>query len=112
MSDDDTKIVRYRPPPGGYVPTAEEKARFEELATLPDEDIDFSDIPEITDEQWARRQPSHYRPIKQPVTIRLDADVLGWFKEKAGDAPYQTEINRVLRQHMARQLIQRQKKRA
>ena len=112
MSDDDTKMVRYRPPPGGYVPTAEEKARLEKLMAMPDEDIDFTDIPEITDEQWAGRQRGHYRPIKQPVTIRLDADVLGWFKERAGDGPYQTEINRVLRQHMARQLIQNQKKRA
>lgn len=41
------------------------------------------------------------RPIKQPVTIRLDADVVGWFKEHAGDKPYQSEINRVLRQHVA-----------
>lgn len=112
MSDENTKMVRYRPPPGGYVPSAEERARLEELAAMPDDDIDLSDIPEITDEQWARRQPGHYRPIKQPVTIRLDADVLGWFKEKAGDAPYQTEINRVLRQHMARQLVQKQKKSA
>ena len=112
MSDDDTKMVRYRPPPGGYVPTAEEKARLEKLAAMPDEDIDLSDIPEITDEQWARRLPRHYRPIKQPVTIRLDADVLGWFKAEAGDAPYQTEINRVLRQHMARRLIEKHKKSA
>ena len=112
MDNDDSKMVTYRPPPGGYVLTEEDKARLEKLAAMPDEEIDFSDIPEITDEQWARRGPGHYRPIKQPVTIRLDADVLGWFKERAGDGPYQTEINRVLRQHMARQLIQKQKKRA
>jgi len=112
MSKGDTKMVRYKPPPGGYVLTDEDRARLEKLAAMPDEDIDFSDIPEITDEQWARRLPRHHRPVKQPVTIRLDADVLGWFKDEAGDAPYQTEINRVLRQHMARRLIEKQKKSA
>lgn len=39
-----------------------------------------------------------YRPIKKPVTLRLDADVLAWFK-KAGRG-YQTRINRVLRSMM------------
>lgn len=67
-----------------------------------DEDIDFSDIPELTDEQWATARRGISRPIKRPVTIRLDADVVGWFKEHAGDKPYQTEINRVLRQHVAK----------
>ena len=45
-----------------------------------------------------------YRPLKQPVTIRLDADVLAWFKDhvdKGGG--YQTEINRVLRRYVAEQ---------
>jgi uncharacterized protein (DUF4415 family) len=34
------------------------------------------------------------------VTIRLDADVLAWFKQHAADGRYQTEINRVLRRHV------------
>jgi uncharacterized protein (DUF4415 family) len=80
-------------------------AELEQLAKLDamsDEDIDTTDIPEITDEQWARAfRPGLHRPIKQPITIRLDADIVGWFKEHAGDKPYQTEINRVLRQHVA-----------
>jgi uncharacterized protein (DUF4415 family) len=42
--------------------------------------------------------PGYYRPIKKPVTLRLDADVLAWFK-KEGDG-YQTRINRVLRKMM------------
>jgi uncharacterized protein (DUF4415 family) len=68
---------------------------------MSDEDIDTSDIPEMTDEQWANARRKHPRAVKQPVTIRLDADVVGWFKEQAGDRPYQTEINRVLREHVA-----------
>lgn len=37
---------------------------------------------------------------KQSVTIRLDTDVVAWFKKKADK--YQTEINSVLRKHMGR----------
>lgn len=78
----------------------EELEQLAKLEAMSDEDIDTSDIPEMTDEQWenARR---YVRPVKQPVTIRLDAEVVGWFKAHAGDKPYQTEINRVLRQHVA-----------
>jgi len=41
---------------------------------------------------------SRYKPIKKPVTLRLDADVLAWFK-KPGPG-YQTRINRALRRVM------------
>jgi uncharacterized protein (DUF4415 family) len=79
----------------------EQLERLEKLAAMSDEDIDLSDMPEITDEQWARAfRPGLGRPIKQPVTIRLDTDIVNWFKAQAGDRPYQTEINRVLRQHV------------
>ena len=81
--------------------SAEELEQLARLAALPDDQIDTSDIPEITDEQWeTARRRNFYRPVKQPVTIRLDADVVSWFKEHAGDNPYQTEINRVLRRHV------------
>jgi uncharacterized protein (DUF4415 family) len=43
-----------------------------------------------------------YRPKKQPVTIRLDADVVQWFK--AREPSYQTALNRVLREYMLRHL--------
>ena len=78
----------------------EQLDRLARLAELPDDQIDTSEIPEMTDEQWANAR-RYVRPIKQPVTIRLDAEVVSWFKEHAGDRPYQTEINRVLRQHVA-----------
>jgi uncharacterized protein (DUF4415 family) len=42
-----------------------------------------------------------YKPRKKPVTLRLDADVLAWFKKKGHG--YQTRINRALRRFMLEQ---------
>ncbi len=72
------------------------------LAAMPDDQIDTTDIPEAPTENWIHaRRGELYRPLKQPVTLRLDADVLTWFKEHATSGGYQTEINRVLRHHVA-----------
>jgi uncharacterized protein (DUF4415 family) len=82
---------------------AEQERQLAALATLPDERIDTADIPEAPAENWLHaRRGDLYRARKQPVTIRLDADVLAWFREHAASGGYQTEINRVLRQHVAR----------
>jgi uncharacterized protein (DUF4415 family) len=62
-----------------------------------DANIDTSDIPEIVDWSGAERG-RFYRPVKQVVTIRLDADVVAWFK--ARDHKYQTAMNRALREYM------------
>jgi uncharacterized protein (DUF4415 family) len=70
---------------------------LEALVRLRDEDIDTSDIPEITDGSKAV-VGKFYRPIKSSVTIRLDADVLAWLK-RSGPG-YQTRINALLRQAM------------
>jgi len=43
-----------------------------------------------------------YRPIKKPVTLRLDADVLAWFKRDG--RRYQTRINGALRRVMEREM--------
>jgi uncharacterized protein (DUF4415 family) len=43
-----------------------------------------------------------YRPIKKPVTLRLDADVLAWFKKEG--SRYQTRINSALRKVMEREI--------
>jgi uncharacterized protein (DUF4415 family) len=68
---------------------------------MPDEAIDVDDIPEAPPEnRKAMLRPGLYRPIKQPVTIRLDGDVVAWFKERAKEGGYQSEINRVLREHV------------
>ncbi len=71
------------------------------VAAIPDDQIDLSDIPELTPEQMRRAvRGRFYRPIKKPVTMRLDADVIAWLKQ---DGPgYQTKANRLLRQQMLR----------
>ena len=66
--------------------------------TVPDEQLDLSDIPEITDWSNAVRHNQFYRPLKQQTSIRLDADVLAWFK--AQGKGYQTRMNKVLREAM------------
>ena len=68
------------------------------LLKMKDEDIDTSDIPEIKD--WSKAVVGKfYRPIKEPVTVRLDSDVVAWLKS-AGPG-YQTRINALLRRAMA-----------
>jgi uncharacterized protein (DUF4415 family) len=75
--------------------------QLETIATISDEKIDTSDIPELTDEQLRRAVGGQfYRPIKKPVTMRLDADVIEWLKQ---DGPgYQTKANSLLRREMIR----------
>ncbi len=81
---------------------AEQLDQLARLAALPDDQIDTADIPEAPVGNWVHaRRGDLYRPLKQPVTIRLDADVLTWFKDNAASGGYQTEINRVLRHHVA-----------
>lgn len=81
-----------------------EQAELARLRDLPDDAIDTADIPEAPAENWVNaRRGSLYRPLKQPVTIRIDADVLAWFRDKADGRGYQTEINKVLRSHVASQ---------
>lgn len=67
------------------------------LRRMKDVDIDISDIPEITD--WSGAVVGRFfRPLKQPVTVRIDADVLAWLKSKGKG--YQTRINQLLRSAM------------
>lgn len=49
-------------------------------------------------------QPFHHRPMKQRVTIRIDTDVLNWFK--TSDGKYQTRINEALREYIKEQQAQ------
>ncbi len=83
--------------------TSEQRAELDALATLPDEQIDTSDAPEVRDWSGAQRG-LFYRPIKQQITLRLDADIIAWFKSKSQDfrgEGYQTNMNRVLREYVA-----------
>jgi uncharacterized protein (DUF4415 family) len=69
------------------------------IAQMPDEDIDFSDIPPLGEDFWKNAvRGKFYRPVKKQVTVRLDADVLEYFKAKQdGKRGYQTAINAALR---------------
>ena len=83
---------------GTYAVTRKMARELKVLAAKPDDEIDTSsDMPEIVD--WQRAMVGKfYRPIKQPVSIRLDADVVAWFK--GSEPKYQTAVNRVLRDYM------------
>lgn len=71
--------------------------QIETLISMGDDETGTSDIPEVKD--WSRAEiGKFYRPIKKPVTIRLDADVLAWLKSQG--AGYQTRLNAILRQAM------------
>jgi len=71
------------------------------LAAMSDEEIDFSDLPEVPPEMFARALIREgLKPVKrkQQLTLRLDADVLAWFKGLGKG--YQTRINSLLRAYM------------
>jgi uncharacterized protein (DUF4415 family) len=68
--------------------------RLKKLDPVEDENIDYSDIPELNDDFWANAV-IEYPEKKKPVTLRLDADVLEWFKSTGKG--YQTRINAILR---------------
>ncbi len=72
------------------------------LDAMTDEDIDYSDIPQTTPEQWAQAIPNpFYRPVKDQVTLRLDRYVLEWFRQN--HEKYQTAINAALIEHIRRE---------
>jgi len=91
------KIVRYSsdnlPKPG--------KKDWDRVDAIKDEDIDYSDIPEVTDfskfRPWEKRQM--FKPVKVAVTCKLDADIVTWLKQ--GGKGYQTRLNTILRQVMS-----------
>jgi uncharacterized protein (DUF4415 family) len=91
-------IVRYQRKPL----TSEQLERLKSLETVPDEAIDFSDIPDNNDGYGPPIRSPHYRPVKRQVTLRLDAGTLDWFKRQTPRG-YQTDINRVLAEYVAAQ---------
>ena len=79
--------------------TPARKRRLAKLAALPDSTIDYSDIPELDESffKHAIRNP-YYRPVKEELTVSLDADVVAWLRRQ-GEG-YQTRLNQVLRKVM------------
>jgi uncharacterized DUF497 family protein/uncharacterized protein (DUF4415 family) len=79
--------------------TRARKRKLARMAQKPDSEIDLSDIPPLKESFWknAIRNP-FYRPVKQQLTVRLDADVVAWLRCQGRG--YQTRLNNVLRKAM------------
>lgn len=77
--------------------SAEQKARLEAVAAMPDEQIDYTDAPSLPDAVWmkAATQLPH---AKQQITLRIDAEVLDFFKHTG--QRYQSRMNAVLRSYV------------
>jgi uncharacterized protein (DUF4415 family) len=82
--------------------TAKQRLELDALANLPEDEIDTTDMPEVRD--WAGAERGmFYRPVKKQLTLRIDADVIAWFKDHAAKGQgYQTQMNLALRNHMRR----------
>jgi len=71
-------------------------------AAGPDDEIDFSDIPATSEQDWQDAvQGKFYRPGKRQLKVRIDADVLEWLKSQGKG--YQSRLNEILRAEMFRQ---------
>ena len=82
--------------------TKDQSTELQALDGLREDQINTTDIPEILDWSDAKRGV-FYRPVKQQITLRLDADVVAWFKAHVHHGRgYQTDINRALREHVER----------
>jgi uncharacterized protein (DUF4415 family) len=84
-------------------PTKRRKADLAALAARPDSEIDFSDIPPLTDDFWKNAvRGKYYKPTKTSTTVRIDSDVLAWLR--AQGKGYQSRINAILRRKMLESL--------
>ena len=83
--------------------TVRQKREIQALAAVPEDNIDTSDIPELPPGAWKNAvRGKWYRPVKQAVSIRLDADVLAWLRAKGNG--YQTKVNGLLREKMLEEI--------
>jgi uncharacterized protein (DUF4415 family) len=97
-----SNTVVYRRRPGDPLPDAAKK-NIKALLSKPNRPIDYSDIPPLTEDFWKNAvRGRFYRPIKQAVSLRLDADVIAWLK-KDGKG-YQSRANQMLRERMLKDL--------
>ena len=86
-------------------PMSEERAK--EIETMSDDDIDFSDIPELDEAFFKNAKLVKRQPNTEAISIRVDTDTLEWFRSTAKNHPeirgYQTLINDVLRTYVTHQ---------
>jgi uncharacterized protein (DUF4415 family) len=79
--------------------TEDEKAELEALKAMPDETIDTSELPPLTEAFWQNAVPNpFYKPTKTATTVRIDSDVLAWLRLQGKG--YQSRINAILRREM------------
>ena len=99
-----SKTVRYEIDLNNPLPlTDNQKAEVKALSEMQDDDIDYSDIPPLDDAFWKNAVSNpFYKPTKTSTTVRVDSDVLAWFKSQGKG--YQTKINAILREAMIRAL--------
>jgi uncharacterized protein (DUF4415 family) len=81
--------------------TEKSKTDWNRVDAMTDEDIELSDVPEISTEMFARAVVRRgLKPVlrKAQITLRVDSDVLEWYKKQGSG--YQTKINTLLRAYM------------
>jgi uncharacterized protein (DUF4415 family) len=83
--------------------TSARKRKLARPAAQPDSQIDFSEIPPLTEKFWknAARNPFR-RHSKQRLTLQLDADVVAWLQRQGDD--YQSRLNGMLRKAMREEI--------
>ena len=89
---------------------AGQQADLKKLKEMPDADIDFSELPELTETFWKNAAPNpFYRPVKKQITLRIDADILAWLRQQGAEG-YQSRLNALLRNVMLRDLESKRKR--
>ena len=86
------KHINEIPPMGGE--------RAKEIESMSDEDIDYSDIPPLDEEFFKNAKLVKRKLRTEQISIRIDTEVLEWFKTHAKEKGYQTLINDVLRTYV------------
>ena len=84
--------------------SAGQKARLDAVASMSDEQIDYSDAPVLPDVVWVKAV-AELPHTKQQITLRIDAEVLDFFKQTG--KRYQSRINAVLRSYVEAHKAQR-----
>jgi uncharacterized protein (DUF4415 family) len=80
-----------------------QKSELAAVAARPDSEINYSDIPPVSEEFWKSAvRGKYYKPIKKSTTVRIDSDVLAWLR--AQGKGYQSRINAILRRKMLESL--------
>lgn len=96
-------IVRYKPED---LPEPSQQ-EVDRIAAIQDDEIDFSDIPEL-DEEWFKTAEVGPPLPRQAISLRVEPKVLNWFKTRTKGKGYQTYMNAVLKSYVDAQLSKEQ----